>query len=123
MLKGKTSDEKSVKEIAEAAVLTGARLAGLISFLKISDEGKDALLYLLEECTVEELVIISDILETLYLESQTKNVDEKFAKEIERVRAKWEKKEDHLAERALAKIQKLEEELNKKIVAQNTLSV
>ena len=123
MLKGKTLDEKAVKEMAEAAVLLGARLAGLVSLLKISDEGKDALLHLLEECTVEELVIISDILETLYLESQTKNVDEKFAKEIERVRAKWEKKEDHLAERALAKIQKLEEELNKKIVAQNTLSV
>ncbi|MDP3784684.1 MAG: hypothetical protein Q8R12_01245 [bacterium] len=118
MLKKQNPDEKAAREISEEAVGLGMRLATLISLLKISDDGKDALLYLLEECTMEELEKISDVLEAFYAESQTKQVDEKFAKEAEKLRIKWEKKEGRLAERAVAKIQKLEEELDKKIESQ-----
>ena len=115
MKKGKNPDEKAAKEIAEAAALEGARLATLVSLLNISDEGKDALLYLLEECTMEEVEKVSDVLMALLLEYETKKEDEKFAKEMAKLRARWEAKEDRIVKRSMASLRKLEEALNKKI--------
>ena len=118
MAKVKNPDEKAAKEMAGAAVELGARLAMLVSLLNISDEEKEAFTYLLEECTLEELEKIEDVLKARFLQEATKKEDEKFAKEMEKLLEKWEKKEAKIAERTTRSLRKLEEELNKKIGVQ-----
>ncbi|MFH1192696.1 MAG: hypothetical protein V1656_00010 [Candidatus Jorgensenbacteria bacterium] len=80
-------DSKITEEEAQkTAEAHGRRLGFLIATLNVSDETKQALLALLPAMTLEQIDRLSELLVKAFVNEQTKEFDEDFARELELIK-------------------------------------
>ncbi len=87
----------------------GMRLAFLIHNAKISDEVKESLVTLVPEMTPEQLDRLSDLFMADWLNQQTQDIDDKFKRELEKIKALSEKEEEKILAKANTDLNKLEQ--------------
>jgi len=90
-------------------VAQAQKLGILLANSTMPEDIKESWLAILPEMSIEQIQQLLDILEAKYLDSQTKDIDEKFKKQIEKELSKFEKKEFKIEK----KIEKKAKELQK----------
>jgi len=89
----------------------GARLAWLIQNAKISDEVKESLVALVPNMSAEQLDKLSELFMSDFLNQETADLDEKFKKEIEKLKTQNAKDHEKLQAKAGEELEKLEQKL------------
>ncbi len=104
MANNKQLNANDLKEVAKAQ---GEKLAFLIASLNVPEDQKQGWLAILPSMSPEQLDRFMNILESQYLDQQTKDVDDKFKKDLEEVDKDFAKKEKDLDNQTIKKIQDL----------------
>jgi len=103
------------QELKDQAITLGRKLGFFINSLNASDEVKQAWLTVVENMSLEQLTELTDILETKFLDEQTRTIDENFAASLVKVLKEGQRAEEKNDQKVLGQIQALEKELDKKI--------
>ncbi len=99
-------------ELATASAQAfGARLAWLIHNAKISADVKESLVVLLPQMSVEQIDKLSDLFMSDFLNQETIDLDQKFAKELEKIKSQQVKDQDKLITSTNNELQELEKKL------------
>mgnify|MGYP006449325389 FL=1 len=109
MANNKQLNAEDLKEVAKAQ---GEKLAFFITSLNVPEEQKQGWLALLPSMSPEQLDRFMNVLEAQYLDQQTKDVDDKFKKDLEKVQTDFAKKEKDLDDQTIKKIQDLSAKLD-----------
>ena len=73
------------QELQDQAVTLGRKLGFFIHSLDASDEVKQAWLAILEQMTLKQLGELTEVLETRFLDEQTRKVDEEFSAALAKI--------------------------------------
>src|SRR3989338_8946904 len=107
-MKSKTSKSNSTADLAD---LNGRKLGLLIASLPADDEIKEAFMALAENSSYEELEKLSGALEALYLNASTRDIDDKFKKDLALFKQETETGEQKITDEFLAKLSAIEEKI------------
>ncbi len=91
--------ENNAITMEERAQVIGLKLAFLIDGLNLPLEQKEAFFDALELFSSKELEKLAHSLETIYLNEKTKNIDENFAKAIQKIKAEDDKESAKLLQK------------------------
>lgn len=94
-----------------SATALGQRLGWLIANAPISNDVKESLLTLLPQMTPEQIDRLSDLLLSEFLNNQTRGIDDKFKRELEKIKIQADKEEEKIIASANEDLGKLEQKL------------
>ncbi len=109
MANNKQLNADDLKEVAKAQ---GEKLAFLIAALNVPEDQKQGWLALLPSMSPEQLDEFMNILESQYLDQQTKDADVKLKEDLEKLNQDFSKKEADLDQQTIKKIQDLSSKLD-----------
>lgn len=100
-------------DLIEEAKKEGKKLGALIAALPMPDDTRQALLELLPNFSLEQLVRLSAILETAYLNQKTADVDKELVDTLNRINADYKKEVRAQEDKTLKALDELQNDLNK----------
>ena len=80
------------EDLLKVAQLNAQKLALLLYISTIPDEVKESIIALLPEMTIEQINEFLNILESRYLDDQTKDIDEEYQEKLKELVLDFEKK-------------------------------
>ncbi|MCH7883447.1 hypothetical protein IIA95_03465 [Patescibacteria group bacterium] len=95
------------KELAQNLELNAKKLAILLYNSTMPSDIKDAWIALLPKMSTEQIDQLFNILEAKYLDGGTKDIDEKYRKELEKVVKDFEKERDEDHEKLIKQIKQI----------------
>ncbi|MDO8524816.1 MAG: hypothetical protein Q7R99_04295 [bacterium] len=101
------------QEITISLVAQAQKLGLLLANSTMPEDIKESWLAILPEMSIEQIQQLLDILEAKYLDSQTKDIDEKFKKKIEKELDKFQKKDAKIEKEVEKKAKELKKILSK----------
>ena len=111
--KQNNNDSLSKDQAKELAQTHGKKLGFLLAAAEIPDEIKQSWLALLPEMSLQQIDELVEILETNYLHSATKEVDEELKKKLKTIQEQYEQEIDQTNKQALDALEKLGQDLTK----------
>ena len=99
------------KLIVQTASL-GKKLGLLLNALNISEEYKKALVEILPEFSYEQLVELVVVLEDLYANQETNNLDQEFLRELQKIQEEYKEEKNKAVQKLNQNLSDLEKDLD-----------
>ena len=100
-------EKKEIDEITKDLELHAKKLAILLHNSTMPDDVKLAWISLLPEMSAEQIGRLLNILEAKYLDEQTRDIDEKYKKELEEIVKGFENEKDENHKKLIERINQL----------------
>ena len=108
------ADKLTKKQILKVDItdFQGKKLGFLIAALNVPHDVKSAWLDLLPQMSLPQIERLFNILESKYLDQQTKDADQKLKQELDKIKVECEKLEADLNQSTVQKIKALAKQIN-----------